>query len=71
MKVLGNNFHYFTIICLRVSERKNSALGSVQYHTGVAFDCEETLQWSLPGGYMCSKLIIFMDVDSLSRFHFM
>ena len=71
MKVLGNTFHYFTNICLRVSEGKNSAIGSVQYHIGVAFDCEETYQWSFPGRYLCSKLIIFMDVDSLSRFHFM
>ena len=52
-----------------VPKDNKSSLGSVKFHIGVTFDCEGTHQWNGPGGYLCSKLLIFLDVDILSCFH--
>ena len=54
-----------------VHKENKSSLGSVKSHIGVMFDCEETNRWNSPGISLFSKLLIFPDVDILSRFHIM
>ena len=52
-----------------VLKENHYSLGYERSHIGVVFDYEETHQWNAPGGYLCYKLLIFLDGDIFARFH--